>query len=314
MMAGVSHSEMGTDSSQYKLFFIFMMICILAGEVHAFRVYDSYGLSPVEADTLNLTLPPRINTPGDMLYTGIDVPEGFHDTTFIEVRLDSSATVLGVIIERTSGIRALDLVSVHAAWRTIWQPARVGREKVPSIAKVIFVHDSDNVRSLTTGFMNTFDRMAEPETDPESIANSYAYITREQLQVASCTIYGYCRENDPIFDDEYEWQGSGFVFLDRNDTLHIVTNRHNLGVDIVVDERDEIISDVLDILDYELAIEMADGRPVVPDHIACHLHQDIAFLAFAKPPSLPKGEAYIVLDPYEPIDYCPGDHVFSVGA
>ncbi len=277
-------------------------------------VYDYYGLSPLNSDTLNIDSPPQILTAADVIYTGIDLPEVFHDTTFIEVRLDSSATVMGVIIDRSCGIRNLDIVSVHAAWRTIWQPARLGGKYVPSVAKVMFLHDADYMRSMTTGFMNTYDRMAEPDTDSASIANSHSYITREQLQIASCTIYGYCRENDPLFDDEYEWQGSGFVLLDRSDTLHIVTNRHVLGIDNVTENPDEIFSDVLDILEYELVIEMADGRWVKPEHMACHIHQDIAFLAFAKPTSMPKGEAYIVLDPYEPVDYYPGDRVFAVGA
>ena len=62
---------------------------------------------------------------------------------------------------------------------------------------------------------------------PTEIAN--------RLRVATVIIKGRFVEDDPLFDDEERWLGSGFFIKNDGDTYYILTNLHVIGFDYMLE-------------------------------------------------------------------------------
>ena len=140
-------------------------------------------------------------------------------------------------------------------------------------------------------------------------------LTLEQLELASQTVDGYWKEEDPLFDDENDWLGTSGVISANWGTLTLVTNSHVLNVDSLAsaDHTDPHI-DPPEIIDYQLVVTFASGakRNVLNcgDLIGT---KDLALLK-VDARGLVEGRDYVLLPIADTDLVSTGDDVVAVGS
>ena len=140
-------------------------------------------------------------------------------------------------------------------------------------------------------------------------------LTLEQLELASQTIQGYWKEEDPLFDDEAGWSGTSGVISANATTLTLVTNSHVLNVSSLAcaDDPDPRF-DSPEIIDYQLVVTFASGvkRNVLEcgDQIGS---KDLALLK-VDASGLEIGRDYVLLPILDTNLVSTGDDVVAVGS
>lgn len=140
-------------------------------------------------------------------------------------------------------------------------------------------------------------------------------LTLEQLGLASQTIQGYWKEEDPVFDDEANWSGTSGVISANATTLTLVTNSHVLDVSsLAYADGSNPRSDSPEIIDYKLVVTFASGvkRNVLEcgDQIGS---KDLALLK-VDASGLEIGRDYVLLPILNTNLISTGDDVVAVGS
>ena len=140
-------------------------------------------------------------------------------------------------------------------------------------------------------------------------------LTLEQLGLASQTVQGYWKEEDPLFDDEASWSGTSGVIYANATTLTLITNSHVLSVKSLARADDSNPSlDSPEILDYQLVVTFASGvkRNVLEcgDQIG---NKDLALLK-VDASGLEIDRDYVLLPILDTNQVSSGDDVVAVGS
>jgi hypothetical protein len=140
-------------------------------------------------------------------------------------------------------------------------------------------------------------------------------LTLEQLGLASQTVQGYWKEEDPLFDDEAGWSGTSGVISANATTLTLITNSHVLNVISLACADDSTPSlDSPEIVDYQLVVTFASGveRNVLEcgDQIGS---KDLALLK-VDASGLEIDRDYVLLPIFDTNQISTGDDVVAVGS
>jgi len=142
----------------------------------------------------------------------------------------------------------------------------------------------------------TRERKEHRKLSPTEIAN--------RLRVATVIIKGRFVEDDPLFDDEERWLGSGFFIKNDGDTYYILTNLHVIGFDYML-ESDKTAPEIKE---YTLVVRDCDDRRLPIKQVL--FHERLADLAIIVVDS--KGKNYQVLPLRKDLPEA-GEKVYAMG-
>ncbi len=132
--------------------------------------------------------------------------------------------------------------------------------------------------------------------------------TKDLLRTA-VTLVGSWIEKDVISDDRGKWHCSGVVREEKNGILHIVTNRHCLGLEEL--SKSEPIGGDLDVKHWQIKVFTHNGKELEVTSLDVQTDLDLAILR-TRPASLVAGRDFLIA-PFgkDPVEL--GDELIAVG-
>ncbi len=149
---------------------------------------------------------------------------------------------------------------------------------------------------------------AKPVTKPEKPPEPN--ITVKDLLKTTVTLTGRWEEKDLFVNDKGQWHCSGVVRREEHGVLHIVTNRHCLGLEGL--SKSEALGMALDVLEYRILVHTHNGKELEVAGLDMQTDLDLAMLR-TRPAALSAGRDFLVapVDPVRNVDL--GESVIAVG-
>jgi len=158
---------------------------------------------------------------------------------------------------------------------------------------------ADTVKAKGPGTATT------PEPEKPRVPN---ILTKDLLKTA-VTLVGRWVEQDVLADDRGQWHCSGVVREEKNGVLHIVTNRHCLGLEELA--KAEPVGGDLDVKQWQITVFTHSGKELEVVALDVQTDLDLAILR-TRPASLVAGRDFLSA-PFgkEPVEL--GDSLIAVG-
>ena len=144
-----------------------------------------------------------------------------------------------------------------------------------------------------------------PEPEKPRVPN---ILTKDLLKTA-VTLVGRWIEEDVISDDRGQWHCSGVVREEQNGVLHIVTNRHCLGLEDL--SKAEPVGGDLDVKQWQITVFTHNGKELEVTALDVQTDLDLAILR-TRPASLMAGRDFL-LAPFGKDAVELGDQLIAVG-
>lgn len=138
-------------------------------------------------------------------------------------------------------------------------------------------------------------------------------ITRDQLKLATATLFGGWEEEDVLVNDSQQWTGTAFVIGKKGTNLLMLTNSHCLGLGSLA--QGDADSDVgVEIAQYGLAVKFASGEARDVIRVAEETTDRDLAMVEVDGKGLKEGQDYIVVPHSTRVRLDVGDEVIAVGS
>lgn len=155
--------------------------------------------------------------------------------------------------------------------------------------------------------------LAGPPRPPVvSVANGRG-VTREQLKLATATLFGGWEEEDLLLNDSEQWTGTAFVINKQGRNLLMLTNSHCIGLASLA--HGDADTDVgIEIADYRLAVKFPSGEERQVVRVAEETTDRDLAMVEVDGSGLREGQDYVVVPHAAHVRLDVGDEVIAVGS